>query len=101
MAALEIVWSRTATESLHQMFTFYNVRNGDSTYSRKIYQQIMETLSLITSNPCMYRATSMPDVRVFHCDNFKLFYRVSETMIYVEAVCDARQNPKKNPFKQD
>ena len=98
MAALEIIWSETATLSLHEMFTFYNTRNGSTIYSRKIYQQIKEILSIVAVNPYVYRATSMPDVRVFHCDNFKLFYRVAESVIYVEAVCDARQNPEKDPF---
>ncbi len=45
MAALKIVWSETAIQSLHQMILFYNTRNGSMTYSRSVYQRIKETLA--------------------------------------------------------
>ena len=98
MAALKIVWSETAVQSLHQMILFYNTRNGSMTYGRSVYQRIKETLALIAIHPYMYKATSFEDVRVFQCDHFKLFYRVTPSEILVEAVCDARQNPETLPF---
>lgn len=50
MAALKIVWSETAVQSLHQMILFYNTRNGSMTYSRSVYQRIKETLAYIYSS---------------------------------------------------
>ena len=58
MAALKIVWSETAVQSLHQMILFYNTRNGSMTYSRSVFQRIRETLALIAIHPYMYKATS-------------------------------------------
>lgn len=44
------------------------------------------------------QATSVPNIRVFHCDYFKVYYRVLEKQILVEAVFDTRQDPDKAPF---
>ena len=46
----------------------------------------------------MYKATYLPNIRVFHCDYFKVYYRVLEKQILVEAVFDTRQDPDKAPF---
>ena len=37
MAKLKIVWTETATIVFQQILTFYNVRNGNTQYSRSIY----------------------------------------------------------------
>lgn len=55
-------------------------------------------LKLVAKYPYMYKATSIPNVRVFHCDYFKVYYRVLEEQILVEAVFDTRQDPGKAPF---
>ena len=92
MAGLKIVWTETATIVLRQILTFYYVRNGNSKYSRSIYTMINDVLKLVAKYPYMY------NVRVFHCDYFKVYYRVLEEQILVEAVFDTRQDPGKAPF---
>ena len=91
MAGLKIVWTETATIVLRQILTFYYV-------SRSIYTMINDVLKLVAKYPYMYKATSIPNVRVFHCDYFKVYYRVLEEQILVEAVFDTRQDPGKAPF---
>ena len=98
MAGLKIVWTEPATIVLRQILTFYYVRNGNSKYSRSIYTMINDVLKLVAKYPYMYKATSIPNVRVFHCDYFKVYYRVLEEQILVEAVFDTRQDPGKAPF---
>ena len=88
MAALKIVWSETAVQSLHQMILFYNTRNGSMTYSRSVYQRIKETLALIAIHPYVYKATSFADIRVFQCDHFKLFYQVTLAKIRKHSLSD-------------
>ncbi|MCD8181875.1 MAG: type II toxin-antitoxin system RelE/ParE family toxin [Bacteroides sp.] len=98
MAELEIIWSDTASAVLHKILTFYNVRNGNTKYSHSVYAMVNDMLRLVAKYPYMYRATFIPDVRVFHCDYFRIYYRVLEKSIFVEAVFDTRQNPEKAPF---
>ncbi len=76
MAKLKIVWTETATIVFQQILTFYNVRNGNTQYSRSIYTMVRDVLQLVAKYPYMYKATSVPNIRVFHCDYFKLDYRV-------------------------
>ena len=83
------------------MLTFYNVRNGNSRYSRTIVKMVSESLKLIAKFPQMYRtvdAEEIVNVRVFHCDYFLIYYKVCETEIIVEAVFDTRQNPATFPY---
>ncbi|WP_291592849.1 type II toxin-antitoxin system RelE/ParE family toxin [Bacteroides sp.] len=98
MVGLKIVWTETATIILQQILTFYRVRNGNSQYSRSIYRMINDVLKLVTKYPYMYKATSVPNVRVFHCEYFRVYYRVLDEYILVEAVFDTRQDPGKAPF---
>ena len=76
MAKLKIVWTETATIVFQQILTFYNVRNGNTEYSRSIYTMVRDVLQLVAKYPYMYKATSVPNIRVFHCDYFKVYYRV-------------------------
>ena len=85
MAKLKIVWTETATIVFQQILTFYNVRNGNTQYSRSIYTMVRDVLQLVAKYPYMYKATSVPNIRVFHCDYFKVYYRVLEKQILVEA----------------
>lgn len=98
MVGLKIVWTETATIILQQILTFYRVRNGNSQYSRSIYRMINDVLKLVAKYPYMYKATSVPNVRVFHCDYFRVYYRVLDEYILVEAIFDTRQDPGKAPF---
>ena len=98
MARLKIVWTETATIVLRRILTFYRVRNRNSKYSRSIYTMINDVLKLVAKYPYIYKATSVPNIRVFHCDYFKVYYRVLEEYILVEAIFDTRQDPDKAPF---
>lgn len=98
MAGLKIVWTETATVVLRQILTYYRVRNGNAKYSRSIYRMVNDVLKLVAKYPYMYKATSVPNIRVFHCDYFKVYYRVLEDEILVEAIFDTRQDLDKAPF---
>lgn len=97
MAGLKVVWTATATIVLHQTLTFYRIGNGSSKYSRSMYRMINDILKLV-ANPYMYKATTVPGIRVFHCDYCRVYYRVLEEYILVEVVFDTRQDLGKAPF---
>ena len=56
MAKLKIVWTETATIVFQQILTFYNVRNGNTQYSRSIYTMVRDVLQLVAKYPYMYKA---------------------------------------------
>lgn len=101
MAKLKVRWTETAITEFGRMLTFYNVRNGNSKYSRSIVRMVHESLKLVSKFPLMYRAVDaqeIRDVRVFHCDYFLIYYRILDTEILVEGVFDTRQDPATLPY---
>lgn len=101
MAKLKVRWTQTAIAQFGRMLTFYNVRNGNSKYSRTIVKMVNESLKLIAKFPRMYRtvdAEEITNIRMFHCDYFLVYYKVCETEIIIEAVFDTRQDPSTLPY---
>ena len=101
MAKLKVRWTDAAITEFGKMLTFYNVRNGNTKYSRSIVKMVRESLKLVAKFPLMYRSVDAKDirnVRVFHCDYFLIYYRILETGILVEGVFDTRQDPAKLPY---
>ena len=101
MAKLKVRWTDAAITEFGKMLTFYNVRNGNTKYSRSIVKMVRESLKLVAKFPLMYRSVDAKDirnVRVFHCDYFLIYYRILETGILVEGVFDTRQDPEKLPY---
>ncbi|MBQ4589202.1 MAG: type II toxin-antitoxin system RelE/ParE family toxin [Bacteroidaceae bacterium] len=98
MAKLKIRWSLRATSELNRILTFYNVRNGNSKYSRSLMTMIKDCLKLVTKYPHMYQATAIEDTRAFVCEYFKIYYSIHDAYVEVEAVFDIRQDPEKQPF---
>ena len=101
MARLKIRWTETAVAEFGKMLTFYNVRNGNTKYSRSIVKMVRESLKLVSKFPLMCRAVNakeIQDVRVVHCDYFMIYYRITESEILVEAVFDTRQDPAKHLY---
>ena len=100
MAKLKIRWTETAVVEFSRMLTFYDVRNGNTQYSRSIVKMVRDSLRLVVKFPKMFRAVDMkelPDVRAFHCDYFLIYYKIKDKYIEVEAVVDTRQEPRNNP----
>ena len=101
MAKLKIRWTETAIVEFTRMLTFYDVRNGNTKYSRSITKMVRDSLKLVVRFPQMFRAVDaeeLSDVRIFHCDYFLIYYRIKEECIEVEAVFDTRQDPSKLPY---
>ncbi|MBQ3610046.1 MAG: type II toxin-antitoxin system RelE/ParE family toxin [Bacteroidaceae bacterium] len=101
MAKLKVRWTESAITEFGKMLTYYNVRNGNSKYSRSIVKMVRESLKLVAKFPLMYRSVDtkeIRDVRVFHCDYFLIYYRILETEILVEGVFDTRQDPATLPY---
>lgn len=101
MAKLKVRWTESAITEFGKMLTYYNVRNGNSKYSRSIIKMVRESLKLVAKFPLMYRSVDtkeIRDVRVFHCDYFLIYYRILKTEILVEGVFDTRQDPATLPY---
>ena len=101
MVRLKLRWTEAALAEFGRMLTYYNVRNGNSKYSRTIVRMVNDSLKLVTKFPQMYRlvdAEEIQDIRMFHCEYSPIYYRIKDSEILVEAVFDTRRNPEDSPY---
>jgi hypothetical protein len=51
MAEVKVSWTLTVTEQRSSIFNYWNERNGNFRYSRKLNQLIKERIGLLKNNP--------------------------------------------------
>ena len=93
MAKRKIVWSHSANIKLFQILDFYAQRNGNKTYSIKLYKKLVKELKLLKKQPEIGILTDLDSVRGLVVDDFILFYEINEPTLIVLTVWDSRQNP--------
>ncbi|MBS1635063.1 MAG: type II toxin-antitoxin system RelE/ParE family toxin [Bacteroidetes bacterium] len=91
--AQQIIWTSNARQELFDILEFWNLRNGSTSYSKKLVQKIQVNLLYISENPFLGRPTSIDNVRVILVSNYLLFYEVRNDSLYVLSIFDGRRNP--------
>jgi len=93
MAKKRIAWTKEARADFRATLEFYNDRNGSSTYSRKLAEQVFKAIEKLQDNNHLGIRTSDPEVRVLIKGAFSIFYELKEDMILVLIIWDSRRNP--------
>jgi plasmid stabilization system protein ParE len=94
MAKRKIVWSHRARIKLYEILKFYNNRNQNNSYSRKLYKRFTKELNLLKKNPDLGIITEMETVRGLITGEFIIYYQITETKIIVHVIWDCHQNPE-------
>lgn len=92
--AKRIIWSRQAERVFNEILAYYIDRNGSKTYSRKLNQEILHLVSLISKQPFIGIKTENKVIRVFIKGNYKIFYQIEDDILIIHLVWDNRQNQK-------
>lgn len=92
--AKRIIWSKQAERFFNEILAYYIDRNGSKTYSRKLNEEILHLISLISKQPFIGIQTENKDIRVFIKGNYKIFYQIDNDNLVVHLVWDNRQNEK-------
>lgn len=93
----EIVWSKTASDSLKKILEFWIEHNLSKTYSEKIANAIVESEGLLKERPFMGSKTNFQNVRrILILQNFSIFYKVEKKkkLVKIIAFRDNRRKPK-------
>lgn len=91
-----ILWTQNAKNDLTTIVSFYNKRNGNSAYSKKLVNAVKRTLQLLKTNPFLgIKVEENPNYRVLIIKDYKVFYKVFTDKIEIRLVWDSRQNPDK------
>jgi len=95
MAKLSIYWTLTAIKQRNYIFAYWNERNKNNTYSKKLNIAIKERISILIDNPRLGKPTQHGEVRGISLGHYSIFYKIQGTHIYITALWDNRQKPQK------
>jgi hypothetical protein len=93
MAKRKIIWSQIANVKFFQILEFYVIRNGNKTYSTKLYKKFKKELSQLKKYPEIGTLTNLDSIRGLIVDDYILFYEITDQFIIIHTVWDSRQNP--------
>lgn len=91
--AKRVIWSLKAKEERRKILEYWEERNGDKIYSRKLAKEFREKVKYIVEYNYIGTAADIENVRAAVCGNYILFYEIDEKFIKILAVWDGRRNP--------
>jgi len=95
MAKRIVEWTETAIRQRRSILKYWTIRNGSSKYAEKIISISEKHTKSISENPLAFRVADFPDTHVAAMGHFCIYYKITESTIYVTAFWDNRQDPKK------
>ncbi|MEQ8471646.1 MAG: type II toxin-antitoxin system RelE/ParE family toxin [Marinoscillum sp.] len=91
--ALKIIWSPLAQQKRKEILTYWNDRNSNPDYSRKLNSLFIEAAKQLAKFPLIGRTSDIDGVRVKIVRDYLLFYEVTDRSIEILTIWDSRQNP--------
>lgn len=95
MAKRIVVWTETAAKQRQKILKYWVLRNGSTSYSKKLIQLITYRVNIILKNPHSFKATTYPDTKVSAMGHFSIFYKFTDHQLIITAFWDNRQDSKK------
>ncbi|MCF8297245.1 MAG: type II toxin-antitoxin system RelE/ParE family toxin [Saprospiraceae bacterium] len=93
MVKSKIIWSHLAEIKLYKILEFYIDRNGNKSYSIKLYNKFNKELKLLIKHPEIGMKTHIESIRGLIIDDYIFFYEIENNNIIIHTVWDCRQNP--------
>jgi toxin YoeB len=94
MVRFKVEWSLEARLDFIDILEFYIKRNGNSIYSRKLYDVINKSIKLLASNPYLGKKTDDPSIRALVAGDYQIIYEIAERMILIVMIWDPRRDPE-------
>lgn len=95
MDELKIFWTNTAIEQRNYIFEYWNKRNGNKIYSRKLNISIKERTTILKTNPGIGKPTNFKNIRTISLGHYSIFYQKQKNRVYITSFWDNRQDQKK------
>lgn len=90
----KVIWTNKAEQIFLEILEFYNKRNGNKTYSRKLNSEIKSIINLLEKFPYLGFLTDKENIRIIIKGDYKIFYKIDPSKIVILFVWDCRQNSK-------
>lgn len=95
MDAIKIIWISLAVKQRNLIFEYWNKRNKNKNYSRKLNLKINQQINLLTVNPKLGKKLNYKNFRVVILNQYSIIYLLKESKIIIMSIWDNRQNPYK------
>jgi plasmid stabilization system protein ParE len=95
MVKFKVEWSVEARLDLVDILEFYIKRNGNTTYSRKLYSGINKLIRLLSNNPYLGK-TDDPSIRALVNGDYQIIYEITDKMILIVMILDCRRDTEDN-----
>lgn len=93
MVKRSVVWTETAIKQRREILKYWTIRNRSTLYAEKLIQLIKKRIELIFKNPYAGKLTNHLDTREAAMGNFSIYYKITDSIIFITAFWDNRQNP--------
>ena len=90
-----IEFSRRSTVQLQKILKFYDERNGNSVYSRRLLKCLLSDLQQKTMIPTASSPSTRDDVRFFYLMGFTVIFRYNDIKITVLSIRSSERKPLK------
>ncbi|MHA6278676.1 type II toxin-antitoxin system RelE/ParE family toxin [Salinimicrobium sp. CAU 1759] len=95
MDEIEILWTFTAKGQRDQVFRYWNERNGNTNYSRKLNTVIRERLEILRTHPEVGKPANFPESRILILRHYSIIYKCDSPKIFITGFWDNRKDPAK------
>ena len=90
-----IEFSRRSTVQLQKILEFYDERNGNDTYSRRLLKCLLSDLQQKVMTPTASSPSTRSDVRFFYLMGFTIVFRYNTRRITVLSIRSSERKPLK------
>ena len=91
--ALNIEFSRRSTNQLQKILEYYDERNGNDIYSRRLLQCLLDELQLLSMMPTASSPSTSPAVRFFYLMGFTIIFRYNSRKLTVLSIRSSARKP--------
>jgi plasmid stabilization system protein ParE len=91
MVRRKIIWTSTAEDLFFDILQFYIQRNGNATFSKKLFTEDQKVARLLAKYPYLGKRSDISGVYVLVHINLMIFYKVASGNIVILFIRDCRQ----------
>lgn len=97
---MNLQFSPQFLESLESILLYYDERNENDNYSRKLLGQILRLLNLLTTMPDIGRQTDHPGIRILFIEYYGIDYEKIGNDILVIDIYSCMTNPALRKYRK-
>lgn len=95
MDEIEIFWTFTAKRQRDLIFKYWNKRNGNLNYSRKLNLEFRTRVNLLKQNPELGKSIDFHNTRILILRHYSIIYQPVLPKIFITGIWDNRKDPAK------